>query len=321
MDALKALRVGERAINANFARARVYRNLAIVFSAPFALLTVSALGGNGNTGALLLMALFFSTSALAAWTGLPEQRKVTAISAKADWSRFFSSAWDGFRMVWREGLDNFRQIPGFAAFIALCTCPFAAWVIISWFWPLLVGIIRPSSFDTVSVGWLLAAVGAVIGGFRVVGSLKALKVLKTGDGASLQHRMSLWVFLNLSMSIVAGYCCLAFDSPWARLLGFLVFISTAKALEEIVKSIREAVIHGCIESPTARAATASFVEMMTNLVGFVMIVAAVLSANLSGNDPFIFVGQILIGTSLLGLTGLVFHFLFAGNPKKKRVPA
>lgn len=189
------------------------------------------------------------------------------------------------KSTWNDGLNYLRSDRIVWWTTLLRAAPFAAWVVISWFWPILVRYSSDSSAsvpDEPAIQDLAMGLAVALAISRIVGSTASYFVQRlTG---SLSGLLSGTIF-NLCMAFLAGLslfyvhkslvATLAFrqGSPaWlAPALFFGGAMVLAKGSEEVVKVLNQVFLAQYVGSDTVRATVISFTEAVTSLIGFVLI--------------------------------------------------
>lgn len=262
-----------------FSKGATLFNIAILLSMPLFLFLASGItelapDGGGYLVATVAAVVF----ALGAIVAHVSRREVYRIGG--EWE---SRSKATVKATWREGLLYLWQDRVVWWTTVLKASPFAAWVVISWFWPLLVKYPQTGLESRTAERWVIGfAIALAIS--RVVGSGFSYLVQKlTSPLQGLLH----WTGITLGAALVAGFSLLYLDRSlldtlgipatsgrsslvlFAYLFGFGILI--AKASEEVVKVFNQIFLANYVQSDTVRATVISFTGAAMNLIGFILI--------------------------------------------------
>ena len=263
-----------------FAKAATLFNIAILLAMP-TFLYLLVLGGDEAayfvTG---IAAVVFAIGALVAQASRREVYRI-GIEWTARSNATIKTTWqDGLNYLWADRMVWWTTV--------LKAAPFAAWVVISWFWPLLVKYTpggQSAIQDTPGTrnAMLLLAIALALS--RIAGSVASYLAQRLTD--PLKGLIAGTVF-NLLIALSAGLSLFYVDrslldtllndvmreesSP--LLLPALIFgvsIMLAKGSEEVVKVLNQVFLAHYIRSDTVRATVISFTGAVMNLMGFILI--------------------------------------------------
>jgi len=235
------------------------------------------------------------------------------------------------KSTWDDGLNYLRSDRIVWWTTLLRAAPFAAWVVISWFWPILVRYGSDGSAsieDTPAVQNLVTALAIALAVSRIMGSTASYFVQRlTG---SLSGLLSGTVF-NLFMAMFAGLSLLYVhnslvstlasnqnSSAWqAPALFFGGAMVLAKGSEEVVKVLNQVFLAQYIASDTVRATVISFTEAVTNLIGFMLINLGLIvtwTQQPQNRPPSLLLFAACSGVVLATVAGLMLRRLIARVP-------
>lgn len=262
-----------------FSKAATLFNVAIFLAMPTFIYLVSFDGHETSYFVTGLAAVVFVVGAMVAHASRREVYRMGSEWAERSKATIKNTWQDGLNYLWSDRIVWWTTL--------LRAAPFAAWVVISWFWPLLVKYTpgaQASAADPASTGKLLVALAFALAIFRILGSTASYFVQRlTGSLAGL---LSGTVF-NLLMAFVAGLSLVYVDrslldtftgfstQPSSPLLTPALFFGAglvlAKGSEEVVKVLNQIFLAHYVQSDTVRATVISFTEAVTSLIGFILI--------------------------------------------------
>jgi hypothetical protein len=262
-----------------FSKGATLFNIAILLSMPLFLFLKSGIASLGAYGGIYLVttvaAVVFAIGALVAHVSRREVYRIgnewtsrSKATIKATWR-------DGLRYLWEDRMVWWTTV--------LKASPFATWVVISWFWPLLVKYPQTGLDSMEAERWAIGfAIALAIS--RVMGSGFSYLVQKlTSPLQGLLH----WTGITLAAALVAGFSLLYLDRSlldtlalpgtasrsslvlFAYTFGFSIMI--AKASEEVVKVFNQIFLANYVQRDTVRATVISFTGAVMNLIGFILI--------------------------------------------------
>lgn len=265
-----------------FATAATLFNTAILLAMPMFLFVLS-LKDPTNTEVpgtsyfvTCIAAVVFAVGAMVAHASRREVYRMGAAWAERSKATWKTTWHDGRKYLWQDHVVWWTTM--------LKAAPFAAWVVISWVWPLLVKGAQASGEEPKS-GLAFVVLAVLLPTSRILGS--ALSYLVQKFTGSLSGLLAATGF-NLLMVFSTGLtlCWVGQDELSAAVrsvlrsetpvyvLPALFFggaIALAKGSEEIVKILNQLFLAKYIEDDTVRATVSSFTTAAANLVGFVLI--------------------------------------------------
>jgi len=260
-----------------FAKAATLFNIAILLAMPTFLYLIAFTFTGHRTEYFVtgLAAVVFAIGAMLAHASRREVYRIGTELATRSKATLKTTWQDGLNYLWSDKVVWWTTM--------LRAAPFAAWIVISWFWPLLVQYThgpQASIRDTQGTRNVLVVLSLALAISRIFGSTASYFVQRlTGSLAGL---LSGTVF-NLLMAFAAGLSLLYVDrsllstlfSKESPLLTPALFFGgslvLAKGSEEVVKVLNQIFLAHYVRSDTVRATVISFTEAVTNLMGFVVI--------------------------------------------------
>ena len=270
-----------------FSKAATLFNVAILLAMPTFIYLIE--GGGAALFASAYNAAYFVTGFIAivfvigAMLAHASRREIYRIGH--EWNTRSAAT---IKSTWDDGLNYLRSDRIVWWTTLLRAAPFAAWVVISWFWPILVRYSSDSSPlapDTPAIQHLAIGLAVALAISRIAGSTVSFFVQRlTG---SLGGLLSGTIF-NLFMAVFAALslfyvhkslvATLVRDgsnpesSAWlAPALFFGGAMVLAKGSEEVVKVLNQVFLAQYVATDTVRATVISFTEAVTSLIGFILI--------------------------------------------------
>lgn len=262
-----------------FSKGATFFNIAILLAMPLFLFLASGIPAlapdGGNYLVATIAAVVFALGAIVAHVS---RREIYRIGA--DWA---SRSKATVKATWREGMSYLWQDRVVWWTTVLKASPFATWVVISWFWPLLVKYPQ-TGLESAKAQQLVIVFAIALPISRVIGSSFSYLVQKlTSPLQGLLH----WTAITLGAALVAGLSLLYLDRSLLDTLGmpatsgqssmvlfayiFGFSIAIAKASEEVVKVFNQIFLAHYVLNDTVRATVISFTGAVMNLMGFVLI--------------------------------------------------
>jgi len=262
-----------------FSKGATLFNVAILVAMPTFLFLQYVLKDKGSRYFVVgVAAVVFGIGAIVSQASLREVYRIGV-----EWE---SRSQATLQSTWRDGLQYLWQDRVLWWTTVLKASPFAAWVLISWFWPLLVRYPPPTratsgALQTTGDRWMIG-ISIALAISRISGS--GLSYILQKLTPALQGLLH-WTAFTLGAALCMGFSLLFLPESLLEtlLMGerssyvilptivFALSFMVAKGSEEVVKVFNQIFLSNYVQNDTVRATVISFNEAVMNLIGFVLI--------------------------------------------------